>query len=142
MEESANEARRVEVATSPPSVGSPPRSRAHREVARVKEEAADQVRRAAAEKAASIEEAGQSAAEKAVAAGEMQMPPASPPSPPQGSPGRELLPAGRDQALPGDDPVEQLMAGHEEAARMAEELLAAARRATESAEVSCHPPAV
>jgi hypothetical protein len=106
VEESANEARRVEVATSPPSVGSPPRSRAHWEVARVKEEAADQVRRAAAEKAASVEEAGQSAAEKAVAVGEMQTPPASPPSPPQGSPGRELLPAGRDQALPRDDPVE------------------------------------
>ena len=88
------------------------------------------------------EEVERPTAGKATSAGEMQMPPASPPSPPQGSPARELFPAGWDLALPGDDPVKQLEARREESARLAEELLVAARRATESAEVSCHSLAV
>ena len=82
------------------------------------------------------EEVGRSATEKAASAGEMQTPPASPPSPPQESPARELFLAGQDQALSGDDHVEQLEAGREEAAGLAEELLATARRATESTEVT------
>ena len=98
--------------------------------------------RAAAEKAASTEETRQSAVEKAAAAGEMQTPLVSLPSPPQGSPARELFPAGRDQALPEDDPVQHLEAGREESAGQAEELLAAARRVMKSAKVSYRSLAV
>ena len=82
---------------------------------------------------------GRSTAEKAASSEEMRTPPASPPSPPRESPARELFPAGQDQVLPGADLVEQPEARRDEAAGLAEELLAAACRAAESAEVSaCH----
>ena len=67
MEESTDETPRVEAATSPPSAGSPPRTRARREGAQDEEEVAKEV--------------GQFAAEKTAPPGEIQMPPASPPSP-------------------------------------------------------------
>jgi len=73
-------------------VRSPPRTRAHREAAQGEEEVTEAV--------------GRSATEKAASAGEMQTPPASPLSPPQESPARELFLAGQDQALSGDDHVE------------------------------------
>ena len=91
-EESIDESRRVEAAASPPSVRSPPRTRARWEAARDEEEVTVEV--------------GRSTAEKAASAGEMWMPPASPMSLPQESWARELFPIGRDQALSGADPVE------------------------------------
>ena len=55
MEESADETRRVEAATSPPLVGSPPRSRVRREAAQGEEEEAEEAGWSAAEKAAPME---------------------------------------------------------------------------------------
>jgi hypothetical protein len=69
---------------SPLSVGNPPRSRIHWEAALGDKEEA--------------EDAGQSATEKAVEV--VRTPPASPPSPQQESPGRELFPARQDPVLP------------------------------------------
>ena len=113
MEESTNKTRRVEAATSPPSVGSPPRTRTRLEAARNEDEV--------------TEEVGRSTAEKAASAGQVRTPPASLPSPPRESLARELFPAGRDQALPGADSVEQPEAERDEATGLAEELLAAVR---------------
>ena len=67
MEESTDETRRVEAAPSPPSVGSPPRTRARREAARDEEEVTAEI--------------GRSTTEEAASAGEMRTPPASPLSP-------------------------------------------------------------
>ena len=92
MEESADETRRVEAATSPPSVGSPPRTHVHREAARGEEEGAD--------------EAGRSAAEKAAPMEVVRTPPASPPSPPPENPSRELFPVRQDPILPEADLIE------------------------------------
>ena len=72
----------------------------------------------------------------------VQTPPASPPNVPPENPGQELFPAGQDHILPGAGHAEQQEAGQEASAELAEELLAAARRAKESAEVSCHTLAV
>jgi hypothetical protein len=118
MEEFADETRRVEAATSPPLVASPPRTRVRREAVQGEEE-----------------EAGQSAAEKATPMEKMRTPPASPPNPPQENPGREQFPVGQDPVLPGVSRAEQQEAGRDESAGLSEELLAAARHATESAEV-------
>ena len=122
MEESADETRWVEAATSPPSVGSPPQTRACQEVARKEEEVTAEVERSTAEKAAS--------------AGKMQTPPASPPSLPMESLARELFAAVWDQALPGAYPRERQEAGRSEVAGLVEEILAATRRTAESADVS------
>ena len=87
VEESADETRRVEAATSPPSMGSPPRTRVRLEAAQGEEEEAEEDRQTAAEKAALSEG--------------MRMPPASQPSLPQENPGRELFPVVQDPILPG-----------------------------------------
>ena len=63
------------------------------------------------------------------------MPPASPPSPPQENPGRELFLARQDPVLPRAIPAEQQEAEGDESAQLAEELQAAARHAAELAEV-------
>ena len=122
MEESADETRQIEEAKSPPSVGSPPRARARLEAAREEEEVAEEV--------------GRSAAEKAAPAGEMRTPPVLPPSPPRECPGWELFPVGQDPVLPGAGRAEQQEAERDELGVLVEEPLAAARHATEPAEVS------
>ena len=121
MEESADETRRVEAATSPPSVGSPPRTRIHREAAQGEEE--------------EFEEAGRYAAEKAVPMEVVRTPPASVSIPPPENPGRELFPPRQDPVLPGVVRAEQQEAEGDESARLAEELRATAHHAAESAEV-------
>ncbi|XP_039851804.1 uncharacterized protein LOC120710219 [Panicum virgatum] len=120
VEESADETRRVEAALSPPLVGSPPRTRIHREAAQSEDEVA--------------EEAGRSASEKAAPLEGVETPPASPSSPQLENSSRELFPAGRDPVLPEASHTEQQEARREMSAELAEELLAAARRAKESAE--------
>jgi hypothetical protein len=72
----------------------------------------------------------------------METSPTSPSSPPLENPGRELFPAGQDPVLPGADRTEQQEAGREASAQLAEDLLAAAHRTKESAEVSRHTLAV
>ena len=74
--------RRVEAARSPPSVGSPLRSRVRRETALGEEEEAEH-------------------AERAVPMEVARTPPMSPPNPPQENSGRELFPARQDPILPG-----------------------------------------
>ncbi|XP_039786419.1 uncharacterized protein LOC120652614 [Panicum virgatum] len=113
-EEATDETHRVKADTSPPSVGSPPRSHAHREAAQGGEEEAEGVGRSAAEEATLVEV--------------MWTPPASLPSPPQEDPGRELFPVGQDPVLPGAGRAEQQEPGRDESAGLAEELLATARR--------------
>ena len=125
MPESANETRRVEAATSPPSVGSPPQSHVCREAAQGEEE-----------------EAGRSAAEKATPMEVVRTLPASPPSPPPENLDRELFPIRHYPILPGADRAEQYGAEGDEPDRLVEEFRAAARRAAVSAEVRCHPLAV
>ena len=73
---------------------------------------------------------------------EVWTPPASPPSPPQENPGRELFPIGQDPILPGAGRAEQLEAGRDKSDGLVEELLIATCRAMESAEVRCRPLAV
>ena len=97
------------------------------------------MRREAALGEREAEDAGQSAAEMAAPMEVGQTPPASPPSPPQENPGWELFPARQDPVLPGVVRAEQQEAEGDEPARLAEELRAAARRATESAEVTWWP---
>ena len=121
-EESVDESHRVEAAASPPSVRSPPRTRARWEAVRDEEEVTVEV--------------GRSTAEKAASAGKMQTPPALPPSLPMESPARELFAAVWDQALPGAYPREWQEAGRSEVAGLVEEILAATRRTAESADVS------
>ena len=75
--------------------------------------------------------------EKAALLEEVQTAPASLSSLPPESPSRELFPTGRDQVPPG---LEEAKLG--EAAGLAEELLAVARRTAESAEVRYCPFAV
>ena len=53
MEESAEETSGVEAAMSPPSVGSPPRTRVRQEAAQGEEEGAEEAERSAVEKAGS-----------------------------------------------------------------------------------------
>ena len=105
MEESADETHRVEAALSPPSAGSPPRTRVCREAARGEEEGAD--------------EAGRSAAEKAAPTEEVQMPPVSPPSLSPENPGWELFPASQDPVLPTAGRTEQQEAGWEASVELA-----------------------
>ena len=102
MEDSADETRRVEAATSPPSVGSPPRTHVHREAARGEDEAAEEARRSVAEKAMPLDVTETS--------------PTSPSSPPLENPGRDLFPAGQDTVLPGADRTEQQEARREASA--------------------------
>ena len=67
--------------------------------------------------------------------GMAEVPPAPPLPLPQETPSRELYPAHQGLVLPGVLVVEEQEAEGDDSARLAEELQAAARRATESAEV-------
>jgi hypothetical protein len=60
VEESADETRLVEAATSPPSVGSPPWTRARQEAAQGKEEVAEEAARLAEELLAAARRATES----------------------------------------------------------------------------------
>jgi len=124
-EDSADEARRVEAAASLASVKSPPRIRARLEAVQEEEDAA-----------AEAGETSAKDAEKAASVDEVRTPPMSPSSVPPKSLGREPFLADRGQAPPNAHPVGQQEAGRGEEAGLVEELLAAARRTAESAEVS------
>ena len=84
-EESADEARWVEAASSNPSVESPPRSR---------------VRWEATVGEAEAEDTGRSAAQKPAPMGVVEVPPVPLSPPPQENPSRELFPARQDPVMP------------------------------------------
>ena len=119
-EESADETRQVEAASSNPSVESLPRSRTRWEATPGEAEA---------------EDTGRSAARKAAPMGVAEVPPALPSSLPQETLSRELFPACQGPVLPGVLVVKEQEAEGDESARLAEDIQAAARRAAELAEV-------
>ena len=120
VEGSVDETRRVEAASSNPSVESPPWSRSRREATPGEAEA---------------EDTGRSAARKAAPMEVAEVPPALPLPLPQKTPSRELFPGCQGPVLPRVLVVEEQEAEGDESARLSEELQAAARRAAESAEV-------
>jgi len=123
-EESTDETPRVEADFSPASAESPPRTRARLEAVQMEDKVAAEARETADEEA------------EKVTVAVVRAPPMSPSSQLAESPARELFPVGQDQALPEAHPVGRQEVEQDEAAGLAEELLATARRATESAEVS------
>ena len=123
-EGSADETRRVEAASSNPSVESPPPSRARREATSGEPE---------------TEDTGRSTAQKAAPMGVAEVPPLPPLPLPQKTLSQELFPTRQGPVLPGVLVVEEQEAEGDESARLAEELQAAARCAAESAEVGWHP---